>query len=237
MAFKSVKSYNDERFGGMFLLRNDGDYADVVFLYPSVDDVLVADTHYIKSPEYSGYVHCCGKGCPACAKNIRVQTKLFIPLYNIDAREIQFWDRGIRFETQLQNDVFSKYPDPSNYVFRITRHGVANSVDTSYEITAVGRNTFAPYAQILADHHTSMPEHYENVCKEIQPSKLNDMLNASAKSTPNEPYQVTPRSGSFSTGDIPTVAPSTVVTNYTAPAEPSFSSEEILDDDLAEPEF
>lgn len=61
MGFKSVKSYNDARYGGMFLLKNDGDYADVIFMYQDIEDVLVADTHYIKSPDYSGYVHCCGK--------------------------------------------------------------------------------------------------------------------------------------------------------------------------------
>jgi len=109
MAFKTVKTYNEEKFGGLFLLRNDGDFADVVFLYQSIDDVLVADTHYIKSSEYTGYVHCCGSGCPACAKGIRVQTKLFIPLYNIQDHEIQFWDRTMRFEPQLNQDVFSNH--------------------------------------------------------------------------------------------------------------------------------
>ena len=83
MGFKSVTSYNEEKFNGLFLLRNDGDSADVIFLDRNIDDVLVADTHYVKSADYSGYVHCCGKGCPACAKGIRIQTKLFIPLYNI----------------------------------------------------------------------------------------------------------------------------------------------------------
>ena len=65
MAFKTAREYNEDRFGGLFLLRNDGDYADVIFLYRSLDDVLIADTHYIKSADYSGYVHCCGRGCPA----------------------------------------------------------------------------------------------------------------------------------------------------------------------------
>ena len=68
MAFKTVESYNEARFGGFFLLRNDGDFADVVFMYRNKDDVLVADTHYVKGSDYSGYVHCCGRGCPACSK-------------------------------------------------------------------------------------------------------------------------------------------------------------------------
>lgn len=195
MAFKSVKQYNEERYGGFFLLRNDGDYADVIFLYQKVDDVLVADTHYIKSANYSGYVHCCGRGCPACEKNIRVQTKLFIPLYNINEREIQFFDRSIRFENQLSQDVFSKFANPSEYVFRITRHGSAGDVNTTYSIVAVGKNTYMSYNEILAANHTSLPEYYSTVCRDIGSAELSDMLNASAvpEAAPTVDYVPTPR--------------------------------------------
>ena len=33
MAFKSVEAYNNDRYNGMFILQNDGDYADVIFMY------------------------------------------------------------------------------------------------------------------------------------------------------------------------------------------------------------
>lgn len=197
MAFKSLKDYNEEKFGGLFLLRNDGDYADVVFLYPREEDVLVGDVHYIKSAEYSGYVQCTGKGCPACAKGIRVQTKLFIPVFNITAGEVQFWDRGIRFEMQLRNDVFKNFPNPTEYVFRVTRHGIANSVDTTYEIVAIGKNGAYPYAQILEENHVEFPKYYENICRDYTSAKLYDLINTSpsapsaAGDMPN--YQVTPR--------------------------------------------
>lgn len=201
MGFKTMKSYNDERFGGLFLLRNDGDYADVIFMYRSMDDVLIADTHYIKSADYSGYVHCCNRGCPACGKDIRVQTKLFIPLYNIsapDGGELQFWDRSARFDTQLTQAVFAKCANPSEYVFRITRHGAANDINTTYEIVVVGKNSFKSYDEILADNGVTFPEYYENVCKDFSSSALYNMLNTSSKSAsssisdvPN--YSVTPR--------------------------------------------
>lgn len=200
MAFKSVNKYNKERFGGLFLLRNDKDYADVVFLYQNVEDVLVADVHYIKSADYTGYVHCCERGCPACSKGIRTQTKLFIPLYNIQAGEIQFFDRNMRFEPQLQNDVFAKYPNPSEFVFRIQRNGVAGSVDTTYSITAIGRNTFKSYHQILAENNATMPEYYNHVCKEVTHQELQNMLadgsrpnGYSANDDYSATYQATPR--------------------------------------------
>lgn len=197
MAFKTAKSYNEERYGETFNLRNDGDFADVIFLYQSADDVLVADTHYIKSSEYSGYVHCCGKGCPACGKNIRVQTKLFIPLYNISEGKIQFWDRTMRFEPQLNHDVFANFPNPSEFVFRITRHGKPHDVNTTYAISVLSKNDVKSYSQILADFNTSMPAHYENICKDVTPSALNAMLTSNAEPAASydemPSYQVTPR--------------------------------------------
>lgn len=199
MAFKTAKTYNEEKFGGLFLLRNDGDYADVIFMYRSEDDVLVADTHYVKTADYTGYVHCAGHGCPACGKGIRVQTKLFIPLFNITAGELQFWDRTMRFEPQLNQDVFSRYPNPSEIVFRITRHGQAGSVDTTYEITAVAKNTIGSYEKLLADNNAVMPDYYEHICKEFTPDQLHKMLNSGAPNTGNSSYgdmpnyQVRPR--------------------------------------------
>lgn len=182
MAFKTMSQYNEEKFGGLFLLRNDQDFADVIFLYRSSEDALIADTHYIKSSDYTGYVHCCGKGCAACGKGIRVQTKLFIPLYNIQAHEVQFWDRNVRFESQLVNDVFSRYPDPSGFVFRIQRHGAAGDINTTYSITAIGKNIDLPYTKILADNNIIMPDYYENVCKSIPNGELYTMLNINYES-------------------------------------------------------
>lgn len=197
MAFKTVKSYNEERFGGLFLLRNDSESADVIFMYQSEDDVLVADTHYIKSADYSGYVHCCGAGCPACAKGIRVQTKLFIPVYNITQGELQFWDRSMRFENQLASDVFSKFPNPSEFVFRITRHGAAGSIETTYSITAVGKNNFKTYQEILASNNCTSPEYYEKICKDVSISELAKMIDSGSASSTSESdmptYQATPR--------------------------------------------
>ena len=199
MAFKSIKAYNEERYGGFFLLRNDRDYADVIFLYRNEEDALVNSTHYIKSPDYSGYVECTGRGCPACAKNIRVQDKLFIPVYNIKDDEIQFWDRSTRFGDQLVRDVFSKYPNPSEYVFRITRIGAAGSIDTKYDIMAVGKNSQMPYDYILSKFHVTFPEYYSTVCKCASSNELSNMLNSNSTNgngytaSPTQDYVPVPR--------------------------------------------
>lgn len=211
MAFKSVKEYNENKFNGFFLLRNDGDYADVILMYRSEADVLVADTHYIKSADYTGYVHCCGKGCPACAKGIRVQTKLFIPVYNLREKKLQIWDRTLRFEPQLHKDIFSNFANPSEYIFRIIRHGEAGSVDTTYEFMIHEKRAPMTYDAIMQSLNTCSPDCYEVVCKSVTSSELYQMLNSSSISSveggdlPN--YQVTPRTRSNPIApDFPTVS-------------------------------
>lgn len=214
MAFKSIAQYNEDKNKDFFILPNDGDSADVVILFQSADDALVADVHYIKSAEYSGYVHCCGTGCPACAQKLRVQHKIFIPLYNIAKDKIEFWDRTTFMESQLQTDVFANYPNPSEYVFRITRHGQANDRDTRYEIRGVGRNSAYPYAKILADHNAVMPAYYEHACKEVDIATLRRMLsNSSANPSVEYDYTPTPRGGyvpAASTGGAPVSDPVSV---------------------------
>lgn len=208
MAFKSVKAYNEERFGNFFILRDDGDFADVIFLYESLDDVLVANAHYIKSDEYSGYVHCCGHGCPACEKGISVQNKLFIPVYNVKTGEILFFDRSMSFEPQLERDVFSKFANPSEYVFRIIRHGAYRDRNTTYEIVVLSKVSGTSYGQLLAEKGITFPEYYNMVCRDLSVEQLRKMLNNST--------------GNTSAGDLPTynVSPRPVVSVPVVPTVP-----------------
>ena len=255
MAFKTVDQFNKERgYDNYFSLRNDGDYADVVFLYRGTNDVLVADAHYIKSENYSGYVHCCGRGCPACGKGIAVRNKLFVPMYNFNTQKIEFWDRSMFFENQLNQDVFLKYPNPSEYVFRITRHGQARDVNTTYEIRVIGKNSDPSfsYNAILAKFHTSVPEVYNIVIREISAGELNSMLNnaPSAASTSSytensiPSYQVTPRAAYVPSNDNSSIPDFESIegTDESIDDVPfevlsSADSSDSLDDALPEPDF
>lgn len=186
MGFKSMSDYNDERYGNFFRLQNDQDYADVVILYRGTQDVMVADTHYIKSDEYSGYVTCCDSNCPACRKGIRVQPKLFVPVYVINTSVpggqtncVQFWDRSTRFQAQLVNDVFRGYPTPVDYIFRITRHGIAGDINTTYDIRAIKNNDMYPYDAILNQFNITFPDAFNMVCKEVNSFELESMMSTS----------------------------------------------------------
>ena len=225
MAFKTMEQYTNQKYNGKFVLQNDKDTADVIFLYRSTADVLIADVHYIKSADYSGYVHCNGRGCPACASNIRVQTKLFIPLYVLSingapVNKIQFWDRTSRFEPQLASDVFSKFPNPSEFVWRITRNGVSGDVNTRYQITAAANNNVMSYDEILKANSAKMPDCYGIICKDVDAVTLSGWVNSSGTTTntsdmPN--YVATPR-----------VSP-TAVTNPIELPDSDLSDEEIED--------
>lgn len=230
MAFKSAKEYNEAKYNGKFILADDGDEADVIFLYRNYDDVLLADVHYIKSAEYSGYVQCTGKDCPVCETGkIRVQNKLFIPLYNLTTGELQFWDRGARFEQQLNRDVFRNYPQPINYVFRITRKGEAGSMDTRYVITAISKNSKLSYEQILAQFGVQMPQAYERICRDYSAEKLRDLLSRPENSISEDDlpdYTVTPRgvaNNPFILQETPSIDDI---------PDDDFGSDEDLDDDV-----
>ena len=250
MAFKSVEEFNDSRYHGLFRLINDGEGADVIFLYQSMKDVLQADAHYIKASDYSGYVHCCERGCPACSKGIRVQSKLFIPVYNIDKDEIEFWDRNMKFEPQLEKEVFNRFPNPSEFVFRITRHGEPNDINTRYSIEAIGKNTVGSYNDILAKFKAKMPDYYSNIIKEMSISQLSQMLQSSANDSSSSglpEYTPIPRAGyqsnipdtfvdtsSIVANNAPTEDP---ITNYTPASDIATSSDEEGDEELPDPIF
>jgi len=201
MAFRSVEEYNAEFYRNLFKLNDDGEHADVIFLYHAKKDMLQADVHYIKSNKYTGYVHCCGAGCPACQKKIRVQSKLFIPVYNIykDGGVIEFWDRNYNkgFELQLDREVFAVSPDPSECVFTITRKGGYKDQNTRYNFVAAGRNNFATYEQILAKFNAKMPDYYENIVKPVSIAELAEMIQADSTTTSavTQEYVPIPRAG------------------------------------------
>lgn len=210
MGFKSVEEYDEELYRNKFRIPRDGMTADVIFLYRSKRDMLQATTHYIKSSTYSGYVHCLGEGCPVCARKkadgsnvYRVQSKLFIPLYNIQKNGgvIEFWDRNYNqgFINQLDRDVFEKSPNPSECVFTIKRHGDYRDTETRYDFVAAGWNKIMSYDQILAKFNATMPEYYENIVKSASAEELEELLKNQISDNHNssisQDYVPVPRAG------------------------------------------
>lgn len=205
MAFKQVKQIEEDRYG-KFLRLDDEKSITGIILYDSYDDVLVADCHYVNSKEYTGYVHCCEEGCPACAKGIRVQRKLFVPILvladlneDYDEDTVIFWDRNMAFNHQLRKDVFDKYPCPSDTIFKITRHGAYRDKNTRYSI--IPKFNFPDDVHAILDSmNVKFPDYYENVVRSVDAATLSDMLMESSRTsesayTPsaNYSYKAVPR--------------------------------------------
>lgn len=191
MAFKSIEEYNDERYRNMLQLTNDGEFVDVIFMYRGMSDVMVVDCHYIKATDFSGYVQCLGgHECPACnygTRGISVKNELFIPVYVVSGEnqgKLLFWDRTPSFmQAVLNPQVFSKYPNPSEFVFRITRSGGYRDPNTRFEIQAIGKNDTLSYDQILEQLDIKMPDYYESVCADWSKEKFQSMLNSNNDSS------------------------------------------------------
>ena len=194
MAFRTVVEAKAEMYAGKFVLENDGDYAYAIFLYRDRLDMLEARAHYIKSTEYSGYVHCLEHDCPACKKGFREQRKLFIPMLVMEVNgqpvnEVRYWDRNMKFEPWLSQAIFKNYADPSLYVFKITRIGVHGSKDTTYSITVAGKNN-APFDKILSDYGVSFPAHYENIIKMVDANTMSQWLATATTANSNANTEV-----------------------------------------------
>lgn len=214
MAFRTAEEFKEQKYNGKFVLQNDGDYADVILLYRSTKDVLLADAHYIKSATESTYCHCLGTNCPACRKGLRVQTKLFIPMLVLSingqpVNKILFWDRNASFEPHLNNGVFKNVANPSEYVFRITRSGAFNSRDVRYNF-ALQANNKSPYDEILKTFKIQLPDYYETVIKEVDDAVMTSWLNSVGDSNNNggelPDYVPMPRTSISSSNDAASLA-------------------------------
>ena len=131
--------------GGFFSLKNDKDVARVRFLYSGVDDVDGFSVHQIEVDGKKRFVNCLRDygepvdSCPFCAAKMFTTVKYFIPLYNIDADQVQVWERGRKFGSKITS-ICSRYPNVVSHVFEIERNGRSGDQQTTYEIFETGED-------------------------------------------------------------------------------------------------
>ena len=152
-----VKFSDSEHYGGggggsFFSLKNDKDVARVRFMFESpqdMDDFSFA-VHRTKMGGEDKYrsVSCLRSynepvdNCPFCAEFANVAFKFFIPLYNVDAGEVQIWERGKNFAAKMAS-LMSRYGTNTplvNHVFEIERNGAKGDMKTTYEIYEVDKD-------------------------------------------------------------------------------------------------
>lgn len=131
--------------GGFFSLKQDKEIARVRFLFNDIDDVEGFAVHQIEMDGKKRYVNCLREygapvdDCPFCKKGMYVTAKYFIPLYNIDTKQNQTWERGKKFGSKLSS-LCSRYPNLVSHTFEIERNGKAGDTSTSYEIYETGKD-------------------------------------------------------------------------------------------------
>ena len=130
-----------------FSLKDDGDVARVRFMYNDLKDVVGYAVHEIEVDGNKRYVNCLRSynepksKCPCCANDYMQRAKLYVPLYNVDTKEVQLWERGKKFLGKLQSICtrYARQDSPLvNHVFEIERHGKKGDTQTTYEVYEVG---------------------------------------------------------------------------------------------------
>lgn len=122
-----------------FSLKNHLDKAVIRFLYNNMDDVLFYAVHQVEVGQKNRYVDCLRaynepvENCPFCAAKIKVMAKLFIPVYNEDAKEVQIWDRGKTFQAKLSG-LCARYNPLVSTPIEVERHGAKGDTSTDYQL-------------------------------------------------------------------------------------------------------
>ena len=123
-----------------FSLKNDKDEAHVRILYETAEQLDIYATHRIEVDGKERYVECINPegderlpSCPGCTRDGYPSIKLFIKLFDITAQKYKVWDRGKTFIPTITG-FLDKYKALTNRPYDIVRHGVAKSMDTTYQL-------------------------------------------------------------------------------------------------------
>jgi hypothetical protein len=140
-SFEESEHYQNKGGGaGFFKLVNDKDIATVRLLYNNADDIEGFSCHRVEIGDKFRYVNCLRTyrdpidDCPLCKSGNKAQAKLFIPLYNEDAQEVQVWERGSKFFAKVSG-VCTRYGSKSpivSQIFEVERSGKPKDTATDY---------------------------------------------------------------------------------------------------------
>ena len=142
--------------GGFFSLSKDKETAKVRFMYEKAEDIEGYAVHKVRVGDKERYVNCLREynepvdKCPFCQAKLAVQAKMFIPVYNEDADQIQIWERGKTFYGKISG-LSARYPNLVATEFEIERNGKPNDTKTTYEIYPMGAPDGTTIQDILDD--------------------------------------------------------------------------------------
>lgn len=136
-SMSDADNYGVSNTGSFFQLKDDKDTARVRFLYGRAEDIPGYAVHTVKIGDKDRYVNCLRAynepidKCPLCAAGNRQKARLFLKLYNEDAKECQIWERGKTFYNVLSG-LSAHYNPLYNEVIEIQRNGKKGDMQTTY---------------------------------------------------------------------------------------------------------
>ena len=148
ISYEDVDKYGGSNSGGSFFkLEDDMDVAKVRLLGKDMNDFPGYACHEVKvdNGKVRKLVNCLRMSgdpvevCPLCADKNKVIVKTFIPLYNIEEKEVQMWERGKSIFKSLSGYV-ARHKNVVQWVTEIERHGKAKDTDTTYQFYDDGKD-------------------------------------------------------------------------------------------------
>ena len=141
---------------GFFSLKDDKDTAQVRLLYNGAEDIEGYVVHRVKVGDYERPVNCLLEDggsiedCPFCQAGIKKQARMFIPLYNEDAEQVQIWERPNSFYGKISG-LCARYPNIVSRIFEIERNGEKGYQKTDYSFYPIGDADGTTIDDILED--------------------------------------------------------------------------------------
>lgn len=141
---EQARKLSNKTSSGFFNLKNDGESANVKFMYDKVSDIETYAVHEVEINGFNKHVDCLkdaeGNGvCPFCDKGFRRVARTFFKLYNTDKKEVEVWDCGVKRAPLIENLLkMSQSEKLVNNCYEIIRHGKPRSTDTTYELIFKG---------------------------------------------------------------------------------------------------
>lgn len=140
-------NYGGNGGSSFFSLKNDGDVARVRFMYNDMEDVVGYAIHEVEVDGKRRYVNCLREynepknKCPFCESDYFQRAKLYIPIYDLDDKEVKIWERGKNFFGKISS-ICARYATGNvplvAHTFEVERHGKSGDTQTTYEIYETG---------------------------------------------------------------------------------------------------
>lgn len=134
-----------------FTLENDGDSAEVTFLYDDPDggDIDYFLVHEVEIGGKRRYVNCNAldddgehlhpENCPLCENGYPRIEKLFLQLYNHGSQKVETWDRGRTYVPKITTYI-NRYKKLVTQPFELIRNGKKGDTNTSYEFLPMDKS-------------------------------------------------------------------------------------------------